>query len=175
MTNEAKMDRLESAGRSSPHTNFLTVTILWDQELKQENMRERQHALPASVFWRAGLICLMVTTSLTVPSTVPLCQALLLPKPLLPSRSPVLRTLSVRHATIPDKEASSQNAVVEQQQPPHQMPDMEAYARGYTTVFQELPCQACTAIGSVPQDLKGSYFRAGPAMFSAGSLPPPFL
>ncbi len=53
-------------------------------------------------------------------------------------------------------------------------PDMEAYASAYTTVFQELPYQECVpSIGTVPSDLRGSYFRCGPAMFSAGSIVPP--
>ena len=52
--------------------------------------------------------------------------------------------------------------------------DFKAYANGYKTVFAELPFQECTAtVGSIPGDLKGTYFRSGPAMFSAGSIPPP--
>ena len=54
------------------------------------------------------------------------------------------------------------------------MPDMKAYARGYTTVFEEVPFRLCQpSTGSIPNDLRGSYFRAGPAMFSAGSIVPP--
>ena len=54
------------------------------------------------------------------------------------------------------------------------LPDMEAYASAYTTVFQELPYQECVpTLGVVPSDLLGSYFRCGPAMFSAGSIVPP--
>jgi all-trans-8'-apo-beta-carotenal 15,15'-oxygenase len=53
-------------------------------------------------------------------------------------------------------------------------PDMVAYAHGYKTVFTELACQACTpSVGSIPLDLQGTYYRAGPAMFSAGSIVPP--
>ena len=53
-------------------------------------------------------------------------------------------------------------------------PDMKAYAAGYKTVFDELPFRECTpSIGEVPSDLVGSYFRSGPAMFSAGSIVPP--
>ncbi|KAL3918064.1 MAG: hypothetical protein SGILL_004421, partial [Bacillariaceae sp.] len=52
--------------------------------------------------------------------------------------------------------------------------DYKAYANGYKTVFSELPFEECKAsVGSIPKDLKGSYFRSGPAMFSAGSIPPP--
>ena len=53
-------------------------------------------------------------------------------------------------------------------------PDMEAYASGYTTVFEEQPALSCKpTFGEIPTDLIGTYFRSGPAMFSAGSLPPP--
>jgi len=53
-------------------------------------------------------------------------------------------------------------------------PDMIAYAKGYTTVFTELPfANYPPTTGTLPPDLLGSYYRSGPAMFSAGSLPPP--
>jgi len=53
-------------------------------------------------------------------------------------------------------------------------PDMIAYAKGYTTVFTELPfANNPPTTGTLPPDLLGSYYRSGPAMFSAGSLPPP--
>lgn len=52
--------------------------------------------------------------------------------------------------------------------------DFQAYANGYKTVFSELPFAECQpSFGTVPADLKGTYFRSGPAMFSAGSIPPP--
>eukprot|EP00560_Eucampia_antarctica_P009424 CAMPEP_0197828218 /NCGR_PEP_ID=MMETSP1437-20131217/4850_1 /TAXON_ID=49252 ORGANISM="Eucampia antarctica, Strain CCMP1452" /NCGR_SAMPLE_ID=MMETSP1437 /ASSEMBLY_ACC=CAM_ASM_001096 /LENGTH=674 /DNA_ID=CAMNT_0043429383 /DNA_START=188 /DNA_END=2212 /DNA_ORIENTATION=- len=52
-------------------------------------------------------------------------------------------------------------------------PDMKAYASGYSSA-KELPFSICTASeGSVPADLVGTYYRSGPAMFSAGSLMPP--
>ncbi|KAL3916309.1 MAG: hypothetical protein SGILL_005235 [Bacillariaceae sp.] len=52
--------------------------------------------------------------------------------------------------------------------------DFKAYANGYKTVFSELPSEDCKAsFGTIPNDLKGSYFRCGPAMFSAGSIAPP--
>lgn len=53
--------------------------------------------------------------------------------------------------------------------------DFEAYARGYKTVFAELPAAECEALpgGKIPSDLKGTYYRTGPAMFSAGSIAPP--
>lgn len=51
---------------------------------------------------------------------------------------------------------------------------MKAFASGYKTVFQELPFKLCTpSAGTVPTDLKGTYYRAGPGMFSAGSIVPP--
>lgn len=52
--------------------------------------------------------------------------------------------------------------------------DFKAFANGYKTVFDELPFAECKASsGKIPTDLKGSYFRCGPAMFSAGSITPP--
>eukprot|EP00980_Cylindrotheca_fusiformis_P008721 scaffold1868_cov193-Cylindrotheca_fusiformis.AAC.6 len=53
--------------------------------------------------------------------------------------------------------------------------DFEAYAKGYKTVFAELPAAECEARpgGKIPSDLKGTYYRTGPAMFSAGSIAPP--
>jgi all-trans-8'-apo-beta-carotenal 15,15'-oxygenase len=53
--------------------------------------------------------------------------------------------------------------------------DFEAYAKGYKTVFTELPAAECEALpgGKIPSDLKGTYYRTGPAMFSAGSIAPP--
>jgi len=52
--------------------------------------------------------------------------------------------------------------------------DFKSYGNGYRTVFSEMPFADCEALsGSIPSDLRGSYFRAGPAMFSAGSIAPP--
>lgn len=51
---------------------------------------------------------------------------------------------------------------------------MDAYAAGYSTVFEELPFKYCDAsMGKLPEDLVGTYYRSGPAMFSAGSIVPP--
>jgi all-trans-8'-apo-beta-carotenal 15,15'-oxygenase len=58
---------------------------------------------------------------------------------------------------------------------------MAAYASGYATVLEEVPYRICEpSSGSrgggktIPRDLVGtSYYRAGPAMFSAGSIVPP--
>ena len=53
-------------------------------------------------------------------------------------------------------------------------PDMEAYSSAYATVFAELPSKECRpAEGKIPDDLVGTYFRSGPAMFTAGSIVPP--
>lgn len=54
------------------------------------------------------------------------------------------------------------------------IPDMKAYAAGYSTVFQELPFEhSSPSVGRIPSDLIGTYFRSGPAMFSAGAIVPP--
>lgn len=54
------------------------------------------------------------------------------------------------------------------------IPDMKAYAAGYCTVFTELPYEHTPpSSGQIPSDLIGTYFRCGPAMFSAGSIVPP--
>ena len=51
---------------------------------------------------------------------------------------------------------------------------MKAYSSGYKTVFDEQPCEMCTpSVGTIPSDLEGTYYRVGPAMFSAGSIIPP--
>jgi len=57
---------------------------------------------------------------------------------------------------------------------PVSAPDMDAFANGYKTVFDEQLCKVCSPTeGAVPDDLVGTYFRCGPAMFSAGSIVPP--
>lgn len=61
-----------------------------------------------------------------------------------------------------------------QQQSPPSPPDMQAYANGYKTVFNEISCSlSAPTEGALPPDLIGTYYKSGPAMFSAGSLPPP--
>lgn len=53
-------------------------------------------------------------------------------------------------------------------------PDMEAFSSAYSTVFEEVPSRQCQPMeGKIPGDLVGSYFRSGPAMFTAGSILPP--
>lgn len=53
-------------------------------------------------------------------------------------------------------------------------PDMQAYSSAYRTVFNELPFKECKpSEGTIPDDLVGSYYRSGPAMFTAGSILPP--
>ncbi|KAL7446464.1 hypothetical protein ACHAXM_010480 [Skeletonema potamos] len=68
----------------------------------------------------------------------------------------------------------SVNASLMQQQLPQSPPDMQAYSNGFKTVFNEVSCSLCTPTqGALPSDLIGTYYKCGPAMFSAGSLPPP--
>jgi all-trans-8'-apo-beta-carotenal 15,15'-oxygenase len=68
----------------------------------------------------------------------------------------------------------SVNASLMQQQSPQSPPDMQAYSNGFKTVFNEVSCSLCTPTqGALPSDLIGTYYKCGPAMFSAGSLPPP--
>lgn len=53
-------------------------------------------------------------------------------------------------------------------------PDMVAYSNGYKTAYSEIPfALSSPTFGVLPPDLSGTYYRSGPAMFSAGSLPPP--
>ena len=77
-------------------------------------------------------------------------------------RSAVKRVLNV----APSTEGAETAATV--------TPDMKAYSSGYSTVFDEVPCRECApSEGNIPKDLIGSYFRCGPAMFTAGSILPP--
>lgn len=51
---------------------------------------------------------------------------------------------------------------------------MQAYSNGYKTAFDEISCSLSSpTYGTLPPDLVGTYYRVGPAMFSAGSLLPP--
>uniref|UniRef100_A0A7S2VB98 Uncharacterized protein n=1 Tax=Entomoneis paludosa TaxID=265537 RepID=A0A7S2VB98_9STRA len=82
------------------------------------------------------------------------------------SRVSLSKALIQHEATLPQEDTKNAARVSE--------PDMKAYASGYTTVFDEVPCRVCKpSHGTIPSDLKGSYFRCGPAMFSAGSIVPP--
>ena len=54
-----------------------------------------------------------------------------------------------------------------------QEPDMEAYSKGFSSVTSEISNRLCKAeVGVLPDDLSGTYYRSGPAMFTAGSIPP---
>ena len=54
-----------------------------------------------------------------------------------------------------------------------QEPDMHAYAKGFSSVTSETSNRLCQAtFGALPVDLVGTYYRSGPAMFTAGSIPP---
>ena len=55
-------------------------------------------------------------------------------------------------------------------------PDMEAFSNGFCTVSTEIPCASVSpdsVTGTIPLDLMGTYYKVGPTMFTAGSLPPP--
>ncbi len=97
-----------------------------------------------------------------------------------PSASSALNVASVEENI---GEASSSSS-------PMMSPDMKAYAAGYSTVFEELPFKVCqpsedsdsdstsstgggATSSTLPPDLIGTYYKSGPAMFSAGSLLPP--
>lgn len=68
----------------------------------------------------------------------------------------------------------SMDAPVMKQQQQQTPPDMQAYSNGFKTVFTEVSCSLSTPTqGTLPPDLIGTYYKCGPAMFSAGSLPPP--
>ena len=70
--------------------------------------------------------------------------------------------------------ASSSLSSAQQQQQQQQPPDMQAYSNGYKTVFTEISCELSSPThGTLPSDLRGTYYKCGPAMFSAGSLLPP--
>ena len=48
------------------------------------------------------------------------------------------------------------------------LPDMAAYSNGYKTVFNEISCSLMEpSAGTLPLDLVGTYYKCGPAMFSA--------
>ena len=81
------------------------------------------------------------------------------------------RTVSwPHHATVPAEEEATTGGSTASMS----LPDMEAYANGYKTAFSEISCQTCSpTLGSIPEDLVGTYYRSGPAMFSAGSIVPP--
>lgn len=56
------------------------------------------------------------------------------------------------------------------------LPDMIAYSKGYQTVYNEIPFVSLpnkASYGKIPNDLIGTYYRVGPAMFTAGSIVPP--
>jgi len=88
-----------------------------------------------------------------------------------PRTRPVTRIQSTTVATSlePIEENSRLSLTVENE------PDMKAYASAYQTLYQEIPCSTtCTVIsGTLPSDLRGTYYRNGPVMFTAGSVPPP--
>jgi len=77
-------------------------------------------------------------------------------------------------ATTASDASSTSSDSIGEEKPSKFQPDFKAYGNGYKTVFTEIPYADCKAsYGTIPSDLKGTYFRTGPAMFSAGSIPPP--
>lgn len=69
------------------------------------------------------------------------------------SETPSTNDNSIGESSITSESASSNEIKV----------DYQAYGNGYKTVFSELPFAECKASsGSIPTDLKGSYFRCGP-------------
>ena len=91
-----------------------------------------------------------------------------------PSASSIqARSVSSSSLAASIAEGSMDTSVMQQQSPPSP-PDMQAYSNGFKTVFNEVSCALSTPTeGTLPEDLIGTYYKSGPAMFSAGSLPPP--
>lgn len=86
----------------------------------------------------------------------------------LSSSPDVLESSSNSFISSNSKETKQKLAVVE--------PDMEAFSNGFHTVREEIPFEKVSVdniIGTIPLDLRGTYYKVGPAMFTAGSLPPP--
>eukprot|EP00535_Pseudo-nitzschia_heimii_P003269 CAMPEP_0197178132 /NCGR_PEP_ID=MMETSP1423-20130617/3504_1 /TAXON_ID=476441 /ORGANISM="Pseudo-nitzschia heimii, Strain UNC1101" /LENGTH=652 /DNA_ID=CAMNT_0042627807 /DNA_START=219 /DNA_END=2177 /DNA_ORIENTATION=+ len=90
------------------------------------------------------------------------------------SRHGAVASSSKLFVTTASNSVSTDNGSTDESIPSKIDVDFKAYANGYKTVFSEIPYADCKpSFGSIPPDLKGSYFRAGPAMFSAGSIAPP--
>mmetsp|Transcript_22950 Transcript_22950/g.35899 ORF Transcript_22950/g.35899 Transcript_22950/m.35899 type:complete len:660 (+) Transcript_22950:210-2189(+) len=84
-----------------------------------------------------------------------------------------IQSRSVLSLSASVTEGSVDTSLMQQQSPPSP-PDMQAYSNGFKTVFDEVSCSLSTPTeGELPPDLMGTYYKSGPAMFSAGSLPPP--
>lgn len=82
--------------------------------------------------------------------------------------------VSRRKSTILGRQKMPSMAATDVEDAASAVPNMEAYSSGFSTVFEELSCKECTpSEGKLPDDLKGTYFRCGPAMFTAGSILPP--
>lgn len=84
------------------------------------------------------------------------------------------QSLSSRFASVAEDSSVDTSLIKNKQQSPPSPPDMQAYSNGFKTVFTEISCSLSTpSEGTLPPDLIGTYYKCGPAMFSAGSLPPP--
>jgi len=109
-------------------------------------------------------------TVLTVISLVTGASAFLQHTGTASTRLSVKKAFSSSSSSLNAPQSSDSSNVVASLNPP----DMEAYSSAYATVFEELPCKECRpSQGKIPKDLVGSYFRCGPAMFTAGSIVPP--
>jgi len=107
----------------------------------------------ANCFWRrislSAILLILQQSSLLIDDGSLYVSALSLPS-----------TSSISSRRITNKEVTFQ-----------QEPDMEAYSNGFQSVTQELS-HMNTVVESLPDDLVGTYYRSGPAMFTAGSIPP---
>jgi carotenoid cleavage dioxygenase-like enzyme len=87
---------------------------------------------------------------------------------------PIARSTSLARKQFRMSQSSVESSSEQVDTARTKVPDMQAYSNGFKTVFEEQPCRECTpSDGSLPEDLVGTYFRSGPAMFSAGSIIPP--
>ena len=80
-------------------------------------------------------------------------------------------SLYVSALSLPSTSSISSRRITNKEVTFQQEPDMEAYSKGFQSVTQELS-HMNTVVESLPDDLVGTYYRSGPAMFTAGSIPP---
>lgn len=79
---------------------------------------------------------------------------------LSPTSPTIIRPSTKLHADTATTASSSTSTAT--------TPDMTAFSNGYKTVFNEISCAlAEPTVGSLPLDLAGTYYKCGPAMFSA--------
>lgn len=128
------------------------------------------------ILCRCALLVL-TTTIVVVPSVLSFSTRSFL---LAPSPASRLRVSVPPRATLPSENDVSKVSEADDDDDDDSHhddfvhPDMEAYAAGYQTVFEEIACRSCKPLlGEIPSDLIGSYYKSGPGMFSAGSIYPP--